>query len=140
MLGAIGLPNSSSAGGYAMWSRFIEAWSGHPRYAYRGRGAAYVLMVVVAFVGGEMMYRAPSAPRSSASGWMWAATTIVMVGILIALTVRRGRVRSRVRAAGGCLCTECGYSLAGLGDAGECPECGAPYAMEDVRAAWAAWK
>jgi hypothetical protein len=37
------------------------------------------------------------------------------------------------------LCLECGYPLRGLPDEHQCPECGTPYVLGNVRASWTHW-
>lgn len=37
------------------------------------------------------------------------------------------------------VCLRCGYSLLGLPDTHQCPECGQPFAREELRSAWEPW-
>ena len=48
------------------------------------------------------------------------------------------RFARRLVEARGRVCFRCGYDLAGLGDAGQCPECGVPYLVESLREQWVA--
>ncbi len=34
------------------------------------------------------------------------------------------------------ICLDCGYSLEGLDDSGQCPECGCDYEIQNVQATW----
>jgi hypothetical protein len=50
----------------------------------------------------------------------------------------RGVVRE-VHDSQYCLCLACGYCLKGLPASHQCPECGTPYDIEEVRRKWAAY-
>lgn len=69
----------------------------------------------------------------------------ILVGVLGIITAYGIHVRARarwIRAAtesDGALCLHCGYSLRGLPDHQNCPECGRPYDLEKVRARWRNW-
>lgn len=42
----------------------------------------------------------------------------------------------RAHDAGGRMCWNCGYALAGLADDGRCPECGRDYRLRELRENW----
>ena len=62
------------------------------------------------------------------SHWFALGMMIPPLAWYIAMDVwAEARVRRPFDAAEGRLCTECGYSLRGLGDDGDCPECGTAF-------------
>ena len=50
------------------------------------------------------------------------------------------RLRRAFRASGGCLCTHCAHNVSGLGEQGNCPECGHWFNIETDRISWKAAK
>ena len=57
--------------------------------------------------------------------------------ITMGITIFKTRaVRRAFNASGGRLCTECGHSLAGVGEVGRCPECGHGFHIECDRLLW----
>jgi len=67
------------------------------------------------------------------AAWMIAGFATLMGTAII----RHQALRRSFRAAGGRLCTHCGYDLRTLGEAGLCPECGQAF---DARRDAEAWK
>lgn len=64
---------------------------------------------------------------------------VMIVGFVIylaAIAVSESRVRRHLRS-GIPLCPICGYQLTGLEAEGHCPECGLPYAIDNV---WREWR
>ena len=59
---------------------------------------------------------------------------LASAGYLVSLA----RLRRAFRASGGCLCTDCAHNVSGLGDQGNCPECGHWFNIEVDRIAWRA--
>ncbi len=115
-------------------------WWGRPKHGSRGVGMAFLAMLAVCLGGVAFTDWVARALRFQTGPWAAAATIAAMFWIVAAFSLRKRRLRARLTAAGGQLCTECGYSLVGLAERGACPECGVAYEMEQVRAAWAAWK
>lgn len=52
-------------------------------------------------------------------------------------SVQQARLRRRLIQNDYKLCTHCAHSLAGIGDAGLCPECGRAFILDADREAWA---
>jgi hypothetical protein len=65
---------------------------------------------------------------------VWA-TVILALGLREAISLRR--LVARAARRGDALCVHCGYLLAGLDEAGVCPECSKPFLLAEARALWA---
>lgn len=66
------------------------------------------------------------------------AGAVVVVGLAVFAVhmALLARLKRRLRATGGALCPDCGYHIAGVGEAGECPECGRRFSLEADAAYW----
>ena len=77
-------------------------------------------------------------------GSRWNVVVIVVLTsnlvFMYALDRDRQSLLREVRAAGYRKCPTCGYLLAGLPDAGACPECGYRYEMGALREEWMRWE
>jgi hypothetical protein len=71
--------------------------------------------------------------------WAYVGGLAVFQSSLVAFVIWQLFLRARVRAAGGCLCPFCKYSLAKLPGSGLCPECGRPYPEDLYLAFWSRW-
>jgi hypothetical protein len=75
-------------------------------------------------------------------GWLARAALLIAGSILVVIYVvairtgSRKRLRDRVRAENGSVCTSCLYSLCGSPKSGICPECGTEYTQESLRSFW----
>lgn len=67
---------------------------------------------------------------TAAFGVFWVVATIWL---------RKRRLRALAQSLHFELCTECGYSLRGLPDPHQCPECGVGYTKDDARQRWQTW-
>jgi len=67
------------------------------------------------------------------------AIVAVNSAALIYYAVARRRLRRTVTAASGAICPRCGYSLIGHDEEALCPECGAPFAREELARLWRGW-
>jgi len=52
------------------------------------------------------------------------------------LAIAESRLRRRLRENNYCLCPQCGHSLVGLDESGQCPECGRAFVLEGTREIW----
>lgn len=89
------------------------------------------------FIGIEVLsFYTPYAPLR----WLGpfeSASVFVFQFLTMGITIFKTRtVRRAFNASGGRLCTECGHSLAGLGDEGRCPECGHGFDTARDRKVW----
>ncbi len=66
---------------------------------------------------------------------------IVFASALFTVTPRIlfRRLRDRLNEHENSDCLECGYCLLGLPEEYTCPECGKPFRLDEVRAAWSHW-
>ena len=112
----------------------------YPRHAWRWIHAYYGLPLALVLCALGVMWLFGKVPR----GWLGVCmqmSPVVATGCgAIAFRVRQRRLLSRVRAADRCLCTECGYPLAGLEPLGLCPECGRGYGHAALRETWRRWE
>ena len=73
-----------------------------------------------------------------ATVWLYVAPCLCCL-LFIAIYWRVATIRSLVRKSNHELCTRCGYSLSGLPERHNCPECGEAYDLEYVRRCWKSW-
>ncbi len=64
------------------------------------------------------------------------APMVVGIGTVPVFIFWTRRLSARARREQGRVCWECGYVLTGLGDAGDCPECGTRYDVANLRRQW----
>ncbi len=74
--------------------------------------------------------------------WFFAALipTIIATQLLMVALLRKEQRRAKavVEAADFKICPRCRYSLKGLDDQGDCPECGRRYSQDELRRTWTA--
>lgn len=85
------------------------------------------IALLVAYRSGEMGGIAAVLIASS------VATTLIGLGIERKKT---SDLRRSVIESGGALCTHCGFSLGGLRESTQCPECGKQFELEDTLRQW----
>lgn len=73
-------------------------------------------------------------PRFAFISMVIASVTMFIGIILFCLWMLRRY--EHVRKTKGMICPECGYSLEGIGQGGNCPECGCEFTIEKVQAFW----
>lgn len=74
--------------------------------------------------------------------WLEYALLVLGLGTLALVSLlylHVGSIRRRVEANDGALCTECGSSLVGQSEQGECPVCGTSFDLDRVRHQWGEW-
>ena len=113
----------------------------------RGRRFAVAyLLYAIAYLG-AFGYFAPMGPTSTRWGF-WAQVGGPILATYLVLTVLYGlwalKERAWKRRAAlmrYVLCCRCGYSLRGLTEQRECPECGWHFhSLDEVKAAWRDWE
>lgn len=116
---------------------------GAPPVAAR-RQYGVILLVIVSMLVMFFMFDANLA-RKTTRGVRAYYSIAIVAGVIGLITAYGIHVRARarwIRAAtesDGALCLHCGYSLRGLPDHQNCPECGRAYDLEQVRARWRNW-
>jgi hypothetical protein len=82
----------------------------------------------------------PALRWARLDGWTGFVLVMSLIFVSIFGSLLPGRLArrslNRVRRAGYRLCTECHYTLDGLGDTCDCPECGAKFDLEKAKVAW----
>lgn len=116
---------------------------GAPPVAAR-RQYGVILLVIVSMLVMFFMFDAGLA-RQTTRGIRAYYSIAIVAGVIGLITAYGIHVRARakwirdVKESDGALCPHCGYSLRGLADHQNCPECGRPYDLEQVRARWRNW-
>lgn len=72
-------------------------------------------------------------------GFIRTYLSLALVPLVIGTYWYVGAVRRRVEEHDLLLCTHCGYSLVGLSEQGNCPECGGLFDVWEVRHEWKKW-
>ncbi|MBI5764502.1 MAG: hypothetical protein HZA51_13355 [Planctomycetes bacterium] len=116
---------------------------GAPPVASRRQNGVILLVIVSMFVM-FFMFDAGFARRTRRGIHAYYPIAIVagVIGLISAYGIHvRARAKwiRALKESDGALCPHCGYSLRGLPDHQNCPECGRPYDLEQVRACWRNW-
>lgn len=116
---------------------------GAPPVAAR-RQYGVILLVIVSMLVMFFMFDAGLA-RQSTRGIRAYYSIAIVAGVISLISAYGIHVRARAKwihaltDSDGALCPHCGYSLRGLPDHQNCPECGRHYDLEQVRARWRNW-
>jgi hypothetical protein len=84
----------------------------------------------------QWLKSAPGLRSWIAGGVPGGLFCLVIAGMMLHDAGRRRSIRL-LRAVDGCRCLRCRYALSGLGDEGNCPECGAPFQRASL---WQGWQ
>jgi hypothetical protein len=76
----------------------------------------------------------------AAPWWVLVIVVLFFIGSSVIMQIscsgRERRFERILRESGFSLCLKCGYNLRGLPEVHNCPECGSPYDIQDVRRVW----
>jgi len=96
------------------------------------------LFVLHLFAGLEVFHVAeiPRVIRAYTDHWLMPTFLVLTLALSIIRLVAVRRFCSDLFAHDFEICVECGYSLTGLPERHQCPECGKAYDMKETRLAW----
>jgi hypothetical protein len=119
---------------HGMWSRLAGNRTAQAVYIRQ----LIVLLVLHLLAGLEIFHiaRIPEVIRAYTDHWLMPTFLVLMFGLGMIRLVAVRRFCADLFANDFEMCVECGYSLTGLPERPQCPECGKAYDMKDTRLAW----
>jgi hypothetical protein len=117
------------------WASTFSDWAQTPPYVKRQLRWFGYSAVAVAIISAGLFVGWPRLGR----GWGFLIPAILFVPQAVAMVMVwrfSYRLRRQFNESKGCLCTQCGHDVSGLGSIGTCPECGGAFDIERDRARW----
>jgi len=106
-----------------------------------GRAASAVLLVllllhILAGLGQLGVIRLPRGLAEYSQHLLMPTALLLFLVLAVVPRVGTKKFFARLRAHEYEICTNCGYSLHGLPEDHDCPECGTAYRVEQIRETW----
>ncbi len=117
--------------------------SRYPRYLQKCklRFLPFMLLALAILVGGAVIrWIQPATNPPTESRWFPLGVLIpgYVIGLVSTFLFHREkrRLQKRIKECDYMVCTDCAYSLVGIGSSGKCPECGVVFDEQSLRETW----